>query len=165
MYCNMFAPKIAGIESKKEYSATYFLLIPKKLPVKIVESDLEIPGIIEMACAMPIKNEFFAFNNFSLSLNLSIIKQSNPVNISCHAVALTSKNIFSNTSEKKIPKSAAGMLPTKRNQRYFLSESNIVLIFCLKKIITAKVVAKCKTTSNKTPGCVKLGIIFWAMTK
>ena len=40
------APKIAGIERRKENVAAVFLSIPRKIPTEIVDPDLEIPGNI-----------------------------------------------------------------------------------------------------------------------
>ena len=51
------APKITGITIKKENFAASFLSFPKKIDVQIVEPDLEIPGIIAKAWAIPIIRE------------------------------------------------------------------------------------------------------------
>ena len=49
----ILAPKITGIESKKENLAASFGGIPKYIHIEMVEPDLEIPGIIAIACAIP----------------------------------------------------------------------------------------------------------------
>ena len=48
------APKITGIDSKNENLAASFGGIPKYMHIDIVEPDLETPGIIATACAIPI---------------------------------------------------------------------------------------------------------------
>ena len=46
---------IAFIDSKKENLAASFGGIPKYMQIEIVEPDLEIPGIIAIACMTPTK--------------------------------------------------------------------------------------------------------------
>ena len=54
----MFAPKITGIDIRKENFIAFFSLRPNKTPEEIVAPAREIPGIKANACAIPIKNEF-----------------------------------------------------------------------------------------------------------
>ena len=51
----ILAPKITGIDSKKENLAASFGGMPKYIHIEIVEPDLEIPGIIAIACAIPTR--------------------------------------------------------------------------------------------------------------
>ena len=53
---NIF-PNITGITIKNENLAASFFLFPKNIEVHMVAPDLEIPGIIEIACEIPIINE------------------------------------------------------------------------------------------------------------
>ena len=45
----ILAPKITGIDSKKENLAASFGGMPKYIHIEMVEPDLEIPGIIAIA--------------------------------------------------------------------------------------------------------------------
>ena len=49
----MFAPMIAGIESKKEYLTAYSLLKPEKRPDETVAPDLDRPGNTASNCVSP----------------------------------------------------------------------------------------------------------------
>ena len=51
------APKITGIESKKENFADSLGEIPKNIEIEIVAPDLDIPGIIASAWTNPIAKE------------------------------------------------------------------------------------------------------------
>ena len=75
----MLAPKITGIDSKKENLAASFGGIPKYIHMDIVEPDLEIPGIIAIACAIPTKMEEENPISFWLFLNLFDKININPV--------------------------------------------------------------------------------------
>ncbi|MCL5019521.1 MAG: hypothetical protein M1426_03445 [Patescibacteria group bacterium] len=59
------APKIAGIESKNENLKAFILSIPSISPVEIVAPLLEMPGIIAIPWAMPIRIELIKLR-FSL---------------------------------------------------------------------------------------------------
>ena len=51
----ILAPMIIGIDRRKENLAAWLGGIPKNIPIDIVEPDLEIPGIIAKACAIPTR--------------------------------------------------------------------------------------------------------------
>ena len=50
-------PIINGTTIRKENLAAFSLSIPRITAVEIVAPDLEIPGIIAIACAIPTKRE------------------------------------------------------------------------------------------------------------
>ena len=50
------APKITGMERRKEKRADFSDDIPNARPVQIVNPEREIPGIIAIACESPISN-------------------------------------------------------------------------------------------------------------
>ena len=54
----MLAPKIIGIDIKKENLTASFSFNPKSNPEEIVAPLLEIPGNIARACDKPINKEF-----------------------------------------------------------------------------------------------------------
>ena len=51
------APKVAGRANKKEYSVAKGLFKPLNNPATIVEPEREIPGIMAIPWAVPIKRE------------------------------------------------------------------------------------------------------------
>ena len=52
---NTLAPNITGIDNRKENLAAFFGGIPKYIQIEMVKPDLEIPGIIAIACAIPTR--------------------------------------------------------------------------------------------------------------
>ncbi len=53
---NTTAPKMAGIEMRKEKSPASFLSIPKSIDRAMVEPDRDIPGIMASPCTIPIRS-------------------------------------------------------------------------------------------------------------
>lgn len=169
----MKAPKIAGIESKKENSPAVSLLIFAKREAEIVIPLLEIPGKVPSPWANPTKRpcftdillnsvEFSSFCSFSLTLlekinkNAVIIK---PTKI--NFIGKSGKNLLA-----KIPMIPVTNVPTKIATIIESSIESSGLVFLvihlpktqskdqirfLKTKITASKVAKCKQTS-KTKG-------------
>ena len=56
------APSIAGIESRKEYSAAVFAEIPKNSASDIVVPEREMPGVIAHPCITPMSGACHVFN-------------------------------------------------------------------------------------------------------
>ena len=81
----ILAPKITGIESINENLAASFGGIPKDIPIVMVVPDLEIPGMIAIACVIPINIEednekfFFQFLKFLEKTNkIPVIHKATP---------------------------------------------------------------------------------------
>ena len=74
------APRITGIESKKENLAASFGGIPKSIDIDIVVPDLDIPGIMAMAWDKPINIEYKYDNDLFWFLKLIDIINIVPVN-------------------------------------------------------------------------------------
>ena len=62
----MTAPRIAGMESRKEYFAAISGEFPSNSANEIVDHDLEIPGIIARPCTNPINGVCQAFRTWLL---------------------------------------------------------------------------------------------------
>ena len=69
-----------GIAIKKENCVDLFKLNPLKHPIQIVIPDLEIPGSIANACAIPINNAIFNVKLLSVLLfEIFLIEKSTTV--------------------------------------------------------------------------------------
>jgi len=86
--------KISLIESKKENLAASFGGIPKYMHIEIVEPDLEIPGIIAIACTIPTAIDEESAIAFWLFLNLFERIKRNPVEHNASPTKWTLSNIF-----------------------------------------------------------------------
>ncbi len=84
-----FAPRMAGILSKKEYLAASLRLIPQNNETAMVVPDLDMPGIIAIPCPSPMMTlrmkpmEKAGIRQF---LTLSEIKTTKPVMLSIRAM-------------------------------------------------------------------------------
>ena len=67
------APSIAGIESRKEYSAAVFAGIPKNSASEIVVPEREMPGVIAQPCAIPMSGACHVFK-FSVGLSVCFLR-------------------------------------------------------------------------------------------
>ena len=83
------APKITGIESKKENFAASLGAIPKYTDIVIVAPDLEIPGIIASAWATPTAKDEKKECFFWLWLNFEDSRRIHPVNNSAEPTYFT----------------------------------------------------------------------------
>ena len=75
----ILAPKITGIDNKKENLAASLGGMPKYIHIEMVEPDLEIPGIIAIACAIPKIIDEESAISFCLFLNFFDKIKRNPV--------------------------------------------------------------------------------------
>ena len=66
-------PIIKGTTIRKENLAAFSLSIPRITALEIVAPDLEIPGTIAIACAIPTRSEDEKLIFFSLGLALRIL--------------------------------------------------------------------------------------------
>ena len=82
------------IESKKENLAASFGGIPKYIHIEMVEPDLEIPGIIAIACAIPTMIDEENEISFWLFLNLFDKIKSIPVEHKANPTKWTLSNIL-----------------------------------------------------------------------
>ena len=116
------APKIIGAESKKENRAAAVLLRPKNKPEVIVAPALEIPGIIEKACEMPIITaSFFVIPliSFLCRAYLSARYKTKPAIDNVPAISRGFLKIVSACFSKSSPKIAPGMVARMRSQSRF----------------------------------------------
>ena len=72
-------PKMRGTTIKKENRAALARSIPNNTEVEMVAPDLEIPGIIAMACDRPMINALFGFTDFEVFFALSAKNNKEPV--------------------------------------------------------------------------------------
>ena len=72
-------PIIKGTTIRNENFAAFSLSIPKSTDVDIVAPDLEIPGNIAIACAIPIIKLFLIFKDFYYFFALSASRSRIPV--------------------------------------------------------------------------------------
>lgn len=112
------APMMMGTDSKKEKSAALPFSILQAIPVKIVLPDRDIPGIIDIACAMPIAMPLFMLifpllfsNNFDK--NKTIVVMASPI-----ATIRRLLNAFSIKSLNKTPIIIAGIRATIKIKTY-----------------------------------------------
>jgi hypothetical protein len=116
------APAIAGIESKKENSAAFSLFMPENIPADIVLPEREIAGMIEIACATPIKIVFQLLSSFPFSRAQIVEIKIAPVMMNSPEAHLAELKAASTKSLRKNPNSAAGIDPKIRNQTSLILE-------------------------------------------
>ena len=148
-------PKIKGTTIRNENFAEDVLSNPKITDVAIVAPDLEIPGKIAIAWAIPIRKLCEVVITLLVGFALSAKKRSIPVIISIKPTKnnLPSKRV-SIISLKKMPTKAAGIIETIIFNAKLLSSFDfvekmpliILSISFLKMKIVLNAVAKCNTT-------------------
>ncbi|GJQ59364.1 MAG: hypothetical protein SCALA701_21650 [Candidatus Scalindua sp.] len=108
------APRIAGIESKKENLAAVSLSMPMKVAAAIVAPALDIPGVIASPCTVPTINDLIMPKSFfsPLLLNDHFVNQSIvPVTTSIQPTSTGLPNNCSKRSLKRIAIMAVGTVP------------------------------------------------------
>ena len=118
---NTIAPRIAGIESKKENLAAIPRSTPMKMAAAIVVPARDMPGVIASPCTAPIISALKTPKSLlPLSvLNDHLVNQSTvPVTISITPTSAGFSNNSSNRSLNKIAITAVGSVPmSKRTKR------------------------------------------------
>src|SRR5512139_2529984 len=113
LYSNRVAPSIAGLESRKENFPESSRSRPQKSPMEIVAPDREIPGIMAIPWAMPMKMVSYHTilpNGFPSFLAKRVNQSTNPVIISIPPTSLGSEKKDSNQSLKRMPMRPVGMV-------------------------------------------------------
>ena len=159
---NRPAPKIIGSASKKENLAAESLFNPTSSPAAMVMPDRDMPGIIAIACAKPIKIQEKLFNS-KISLLISpFLSEKNriiaPIIKAKDIIKGLRKEVWA-TSLRKKPAIAAGIVAKAIFQNNLFSfefslERPLIISFSqsLKKyIIRASKVPMCNAISKLNP--------------
>ena len=113
------APKMAGIAKRKENWAASFFGIPRINAVVIVIPDLETPGIIAKACAIPIRIAFFASNGEWILFDKNVKKRKSPVNTKASAKWFWDSKMAIMKDLKYKTNNIDGRVASKRIAKYF----------------------------------------------
>jgi len=121
---NRMAPRIAGIERRKENFPESSRSRPQKSPVEMVAPDREIPGMIANPWAIPIMRASIhpIFPMFLSSFFAQRVNQrTNPVTISITPTNLGLEKKDSNQSFRKIPMRPVGRVASTIQSKSFAS--------------------------------------------
>jgi hypothetical protein len=141
---NKVAPRIAGIETKKENRNAVSLSIFLNKSVEMVIPEREIPGITATPCVMPRINASLKLRLFFLpSINFFVESRIMPVHTSARPTARGEEN---NPSKKSFPDTpiipVIKVTTAIRVINFILRKKSRISL--KKKIINARVVPRCK---------------------
>ena len=110
------APNIIGVANKKEKRAASFPDNPKNNAAAMVMPERDTPGIIAMACAIPIKMADFKVMEFIWRFFSPVVSEMNKIMLAAISAMETKigfLNIVSALPSRKYPASAPGIVAIK----------------------------------------------------